>query len=239
MATRHLLYADSYPINDQISVVIPSLGEVIDNEDEYYSLITAFTSTPVDMMVQLDDAGFDFATMSDYELFLLIFNGIKSMNVGLVLRGVDFASLIPYYEENLDMIVLKDESGETVIDRNIYNRIAVTLRYINFLERNRKKPGNKEAREYMLERARKKLKYSKNRETSSYLESLIVSVVNTEQFKYDFNSVRDLSLYQFNSSVRQVMKKVEFDNRMFGVYTGNISVKDLKQEDLVWLASNK
>lgn len=239
MATRHLLYVNEYKINDSISVNIPSLGDVIDNEDEYYSLVTAFTSMPVDMMVQLEDAGFDFSKMSDYDLFLLLFNGVREMNTSLILRGVELSTLHPFYDDRLDMIVLKDESGETVIDRNIYTRISVALRYINFIEKNHRKPGNKEAKEYMLERARKKLKRLSKKEASSYLESLIVSVVNTEQFKYDFESVRGLNIYQFNASVRQVMKKVEFDNRMFGVYSGNISVKDMKQEDLVWLAETK
>ena len=87
----------------------------------------------------------------------------------------------------------------------------------------------------MIKRARDKLKRRKKIKESSQLESLIVAMVNTEQYKYDFETTRELSIYQFNESVRQVIKKVDYEHRMYGVYTGTISVKDLSQDDLNWL----
>ena len=60
-------------------------------------------------------------------------------------------------------------------------------------------------------------------------------MVNTEQYKYGYESTRDLSIYQFNESVRQIIKKVDYDNRMYGVYSGTVSAKDLSQDDLNWL----
>lgn len=38
MPTRHLLYQKDYPINDYIRVMIPTVGEVLENEDNYYSM---------------------------------------------------------------------------------------------------------------------------------------------------------------------------------------------------------
>ena len=60
-------------------------------------------------------------------------------------------------------------------------------------------------------------------------------MVNTEQYKYDFEGTRELSIYQFNESVRQIINKVDYDNRMIGVYTGNINTKELSQQDFNWL----
>ena len=65
--------------------------------------------------------------------------------------------------------------------------------------------------------------------TSDYSNTLY------EEIKYDFESVKNLSIYQFNESVKQIIRKVDYDNRMFGVYSGTISAKDLSQEDLDWL----
>ena len=64
---------------------------------------------------------------------------------------------------------------------------------------------------------------------------MIVALVNTEQFKYDFDGVRDLTIYQFNESARQIIKKIDYDNRMRGVYAGTVDIKDLSQDDLNWL----
>jgi hypothetical protein len=98
-----------------------------------------------------------------------------------------------------------------------------------------RKPANKEARDYMLEIARRKAKRAATRKEKSQLEMSIVALVNSSEFKYDFKSVRELTIYQFNESLRQVIKRVDYDKYMFGVYSGTISAKDMSKEDLNWL----
>ena len=44
-----------------------------------------------------------------------------------------------------------------------------------------------------------------------------------------------LSIYQFNESVQQIIKKVDYDNIMHGVYSGTVDVKKISQTDLNWL----
>ena len=57
--------------------------------------------------------------------------------------------------------------------------------------------------------------------------------MNTEQFKYDFEGVKNMSIYQFNESLRQVIKKNNYNNLMYGVYAGTIDTKGLSQEDMI------
>ena len=71
MATLNLLYKQEYAINEHIRIQIPTVGEVLDNEDDYYTMVTMLTAMPVDMMVQLDDIGVDFTAINEYELFLI------------------------------------------------------------------------------------------------------------------------------------------------------------------------
>lgn len=130
---------------------------------------------------------------------------------------------------------MKDEESGAVIDRVVHSQISGVLRKIHHLEKNRRKPANKEAMDYMLERARKKLKRNKNRQKESQLEPLIVAMVNAEQYKYDFEGTRELSIYQFNECVQQIVNKVDYDNRMYGVYAGTVDAKTLSQDDLNWL----
>lgn len=235
MPTQNLLYKKQYPINDSISIVIPSVGQILDNEDGYYGLVSILTATPVDLMVQLDDAGIDFTSINEYELFLLMFDGLKSQNTSLVFGDLDLSKFKMAVNEQNGNIVLLDEEHDITIDRVIHSQIAGVLRKIHHLEKNRRKPANIEAKEYMLKRARDKMKRHRNRKEASQLESLIIAMVNTEQYKYDFEGTRELSIYQFNESVRQVIKKVDYDNRMYGVYAGTVNAKDLSQDDLNWL----
>ena len=68
MSTLNLLYKKEYKINDSIKIMIPTVGEIVDNEDDYYSLITVLTAMPIDLMVPLDEAGIDYTQINDYEL---------------------------------------------------------------------------------------------------------------------------------------------------------------------------
>lgn len=235
MATINLLYKREYPINDSIKIVIPSVGEIIDNEEEYYNIVTVLTAMPIDVLVQLDDAGIDFTEISEYELFLLMSAGLKNMDTHLVFGDLDLSKFELAVNQQNGNVVLRDPENDIVIDRAIHSKIAGVLRRIHHLEKNRRKPANKEAKDYMLRRAREKMRRNRNRKQESQLEPLIIAMVNAEQYKYDFEGTRELSIYQFNESVRQIIKKVDYDNRMYGVYTGTINAKELSQDDLNWL----
>lgn len=235
MSTLNLLYKKQYEINDSIKIVIPSVGEIIDNEDNYYSIITVLTAMPIDLMVPLDDAGIDYTEINEYDLFLLMSAGLKAQDTHLVFGDLDFTKFEISVNQQNGKIVLYDAENDIVIDRATHARIAGVLRKIHHLEKNRRKPANKEAKEYMLKRAREKMRRNRNRKQESQLEPLIIAMVNAEQYKYDFEGTRELSIYQFNESVRQIIKKVDYDNRMYGIYAGTINAKELSQDDLNWL----
>lgn len=89
MATINLLYKHEYAINDKIKILIPTIGEILDKEDEYYSLVSLLTAMPIDLMAQLDDIGIDFTQINEYELFLILFEGIKSQDASLIFGDLD------------------------------------------------------------------------------------------------------------------------------------------------------
>lgn len=231
MSTHSILYKRELAVNDKIKIMIPSVGEVLENEDEYYSMVGSLTAMPVDYMWQLQDAGIDFTEISEYELFVLMFEGLKRQDTHLIFGDLDINKLI--FDEST--ISFYDTENDIRIERGIQMQIAATLRKIHHLEKNRKKPGNQEAKEYMIERARVKAMRNRRRSTDSQLESLIIALVNTEQFKYDFDSVLDMSIYQFNESVRQIIHKVDYEHRMAGIYAGTVDPKKMSQDDLNWL----
>jgi len=235
MATLNLLYKQEYAINEHIRIQIPTVGEVLDNEDDYYTMVTMLTAMPVDMMVQLDDIGVDFTAVNEYELFLILFNALKDKDTSLIFGELDLKPFRSAVNPQNNTIVLRDKETGVVIDRGIQGQIASVLRKIHNLKRNNRKPANQEAREYMLQRAREKMRRRSKRMNDSQLEELIVAMVNTEQFHYGFEGTRELSIYQFNESVRQVIKKIDYDNRMHGVYAGTVNAKELSQDDLNWL----
>lgn len=235
MPTQNFLYKKQIAINDSISIVVPTVGEIIDNEDAYYGLVSMLTAMPIDLMVQLDDAGIDFTTLNEWELFLLLFGGIKSQDTHQIFGDLDLSKFKMAVNEQNGNIILLDDEHDIRIDRAIHAQIANVLRKIHHLEKNTRKPANEEAKKFMIERARVKQRRNRNRKEDSQLETLIIAMVNTEQYKYDFESTRGLSIFQFNESVRQIINKVDYEHRMYGVYTGTINAKELSQDELNWL----
>lgn len=235
MSTQNFLYKNFYQINDKIGIVIPTVGQVIGDEDGYYGLVSALTAMPIDMMCQLDDIGVDFTTINEYDLFLMLFQGLKEQDTSLLFGDLDLTKFEMAVNNQNGNVVLFNSENDIVIYRLIHSQIASVLRKIHHIEKDRRKPANIEAKNFMLKRARDKMRLHKNRKEDSQLESLIVALVNTEQFKYNFEEAKDLSIYQFNESAHQIIKKIDYDNRMHGVYAGTISVKDLSRDDLNWL----
>ena len=235
MPSINLLYKKEYAVNDHIKIMIPTVEKVLDNEDTYYSMVSMITATPYDMMVQLDDIGIDFMALNDYQLFLLVFNSLKGQDTSLLFGDLDLSAFSMVVNPQNNAFVLRDPKTGAVIDRAIHAKICATLRTIHNLKRNHRKPANDEANKFLLQRARAKMKRHRNTSESSQLESLITAMVNTEQFPYNYEDVGQLSIYQFNESLQQVIKKIDFDNKMHGIYAGTLSAKDLGQDELNWL----
>ena len=91
----------------------------------------------------------------------------------------------------------------------------------------------------MLEKARKKLNRKKRKkQPDSQLEDLIISLVNTAEFPYDYMSVKGISIYQFYASLKQVTHKVKFDKTMIGVYAGTVAFDKLDMDERSWILTN-
>lgn len=234
-----LLYADRYQINDKIYVRIPTVGEVLENEDAYFEIVYSIVATPYDMMVQLDESGIDFTKITSFDLFCLLFGHLREMDTSLVFGDLDLTKFRTAVNNQNGNVVLRDEENDIVIDRAIHGQICACLRKLLNIPKTEKTPGNEEARVYMLEKARKKMKRKKRRKQSdSQIEDLIIALVNTAEFPYDYMSVRDISIYQFYASLKQVTHKVKFDKTMIGVYAGTVAFDKLDMDERSWILTN-
>lgn len=236
MATINLLYKNEIKINDKIIINIPTVGEVVENEDDYFGLIGMLTASPIHYMVALDEIGVDFTTINDFDLFLLLFGKIREMKTDLVFKNLDMSNFKITADAELGKMILRDDVADITIDRILHMKISDTFRKLNNIERDRRKPGNKAAQEYMLQRAREKAK-RKSRSHESQLEQQIIALVNTEQFNYRYDDVLNISIYQFMQSVRQIQKKIDYDHKMLGIYTGNVDPKKMSNDELNWLTN--
>ena len=234
-----LLYADRYDINDKVYVKIPTVGEVLADEDKYFEIVYTIIATPYDLMVQLDDNGIDFTKITSFDLFCLLFGHLKEMDTSLVFGDLDLNKFNVAINNQNGNHVLRDEENDITIDRAIHGQICACLRKLLNIPKTEKQPGNEEGRLYMLEKARKKAKRKKKKQQSeSQIEDLIVALVNTAEFPYDYESVKDLTIYQFYASLKQITHKVKFDKTMIGVYAGTVAFDKLSEDERSWIMMN-
>lgn len=233
---KSLLKCDRVQITPQLYVRIPTVGEILDDEQTYYSTLSLLIATPSSYMVQLDKIGLDFEKITDYNLFLMLFDTIKSEDLSLFFGNINTSNFKIGTNNGNGETVFYNETNNIMIDMFVYYQIAEALRKITLSEKRIIKPANEEAKRYLLEKEKKKLKRSMRDGYKPYLENLVIALVNTSEFKYNYEEIMDLSLYKFNQSFKQIQSKISFDNTMVGVYTGNIDTLKIPDKScLSWL----
>lgn len=245
MENRSLLNRKSIQITDELILRIPTVGEILDRESEYFSLISIMTSTPFQYMVQLDDLGIDYTTITDYEMFCLLFPVYAQQDTSIIFGNLDLKDIAIYHDNSTDLDVLYSPTSDIKIDELVYFNMAKTMRQVNCIKYERKKPKGENTKKYLLEKERRHLKnlerMRKHKEfEQSEFEKLIVALVNNEKFKYNYESIKTLSIYNFYQSFQQIQHEINFNNVMRGVYAGTIDTSKLQDRScLSWIKTDK
>lgn len=235
----NLLYASEIPIDEELVVRIPTVGQVLDSNGLYDNIVSTITATPRDLMVELDDLGINYSEIEEYDLFLMLFQSLKNIDTSLLFGGVDFSKYEISITDTSEVVLQNQETGN-YIDKFKYFYLCDLMCKINYIKRNNKKAANDAARSYLIEKERKKKKRAKRKkkDDENPLNGLIISLVNTAEFKYDYSSVLDLTIYQFNASLHQVIDRVNFDKLMIGVYAGTVDTSKMSPKALNWIKSD-
>lgn len=232
---KSLLNLSSVEIIPGLSVRIPTVGEILADEQHYYSLVSSLTATPFQYMVLLDDMGIDFTQITDYQLFLLLFPCFAQGDMRILFDGPDLSD-IACEQRGSGAFVLYSPKNRMLIDEPAYSRMAEAIRKINCLTRESRRPGNDEAKKFRIQLERKKQRRNAGRPYEPYLEKLVVALVNRPEFKYGYRQTNDLTIYQFNRSFEQIRTSIHFDNTMIGVYAGTVDASRLKDRScLSWI----
>ena len=235
----NLLKVNEYKVNDKISVHVPTVDEIFDFGDQkYYSTVQTLVATPFDLMVELDDIGIDYESITDYQLFVLMMESIaiNEDDTTIFFGNLNLKNFQEAVNPKNGEKVLWDKNNDIVIDQMIALEICNAIRKIHFWEAPVGRAGNAEAKRYLIERKRKTKQRLAKKPYKSFLESMIISLVNTEEFPYNYETVMGLSVYKLNASWRQIQKKKHWDQTMNGVYFGTVDKDKIDWEQISWLS---
>lgn len=243
-----LLRGDSFQVTSNVKINNPTLGEICDfSEEKYWGVISGFTATAYDYRVLLDDVGVDYVGVEDYDMFLMTAQSMKYEDTKLLIPDVDFEKLYKIDHPETGEIALGvpifNDAGKIVnfkpiIDRYVYYEIADYIRNCHGYERNWLVPGNKMARKILIDDERERLKNEPRKPFKSILEPLVSSLCNIEGFKYNYETVWDLSIYAFLDALHRV-EKIRTSNHTYarlnsGFFDMSKANKAQLNKDLNW-----
>jgi len=240
--TLQLLRGESIQITPQIIMNHPTLQEIIDyGEENYNNAINLFCMKPYDLMVELDDLGIDFRTLSDFDLFVqLLGTPIYKDAIKFWIGQCEFKA---YTNTENGELVLFDEMLDLKIDRYIYGNMAEYVRQLHFISDKREfNVENDIAVQFLIEEERGKRKRQSKKpkkEFESQLSNTISFFCWNNNSGYSLRNVWDLKVYQFYDGIQRLHKTDHYKNTMLGVYTGNVDGSKIDMESINWAGKIK
>lgn len=238
------LYRGSeFLLTNGIIIKSPTLGEICDyGEKDYRSMIAIFTATTIDRCAQLDDMGIDYTKITNFEMFMMFIglltpdgNG-DSISTRIIFGNLDF-SKFRVVRSGGELCLINCDG--VVIDKDIYEAMASYIRKMHGLpEPLYKTVKNDFAKRQLIIDARNDADFQRKMtalkgEHSQY-QPLISALVNHPNFKYNWHTVWDISIYAFFDSLKRISIIDNASHLYQGLYSGCIEYNKIKK-DLDWL----
>lgn len=226
----NLLLGDDIRLTDNITVHQPKLDEIRHCEKEYLSTVSTLTTVPFDIPYQLKKINVDFTLISEWELFILLTRSITNKDTNLLFGDeIDFSKMKAIKSNG--SIILSD--GKIEIDESIYKQLASLLRKMHGFKKNHySKVYNDFAKQQLIEEEKRDLERAKKlavyRSGKSAYSNIISTLVNKEGFKYNWQTVKELTIYQLISSYQRIQVIDNAEHLYTGLYSGCIKFETAK-----------
>lgn len=231
-----LLLGDDIKLGSYITMKQPRIGDIVAyGEQEYWGFISTLCSTSYDLMLDLYEAGIDYEEVSDYDLFLMLYKGIDPGLSSIFFGGIDFTTLLTARNNQNDEIVLLDPvKHDVVIDKVIHQEMTDILREMHGMTRNFKVAGNAFTKKFYIQDAKmQREKDEKNpKPFKSTLVNQISTLVNSPEFKYNHETVKNLTVYQLTDSMLRIQAIRRSNQTIQGLYAGRLDGSKINDKDL-------
>lgn len=235
-----LLCGEPIPICDGIIIHQPSLREIKDyGEAAFFSTFWTLCSSPLDIPSTLDDLGIDFTEITDWELFRGMIVGYTPEQTGIIFGDIDFTQFMllnRLNEDGSNEDVLCNPDG-VIIDESIYKKMISYVGAMIGFQHSGKRPRSNAAKKALILDDKKKRENNKDKPFESVLFDGMITLVNTEECKYNYSTILDITLYQYMKSYTQIQGKKAACALMQGSYSGFVDTSQIDKLDLQWIYS--
>lgn len=249
-----LLRGKPIKISDLLIIKQPTIDEVTDfGESNFMNVFWLMCSSAWDMPSVFADQGINFMSVSDWEFFLQTVHNLTQKDTELILGELDFSKLQPVMkteEDGTQKIILVNlqeytynnidyPPGRFIIDENIYTELIAYIReMIGFVHKGRK-AGNAATAKILIMDDRRSREKSDGKPYESMYHNGIISLVNTEEFPYTYETAFSLTIYQFTKSLIQIQGKKQACALLQGSMSGFVDTSGISSESFQWMYSKE
>jgi hypothetical protein len=225
---------EPYVINDKISVLQPNIRDVLKfGERQYFSIVSTLCSTSSNMKSQLADAGIDWETIEDFQMFQMLAPSLTKEQTYLVLGDIDLSKFKLIEDKEIGEPVLFDAEHHIRIDRLVYMRIVEYLRKVHGLTRAHDRTKSRFVHDMAIEMEREEAEINAKKPYKSFLWPLISSIKARQGYTKQY--VLDMQVYELVHEANRLQIIVQSDALLQGSYSGMMDTKKINKELFNWM----
>ena len=242
--------------SDLLTLYQPTLSQIEEaGEQQFLNSLWMMCSCAWDMPSAFADMGVDFMTVSDWQFFYQTVRSFSLDTTRLVFGDLDFSKLMPLnYKENEDdtepRVVLANiepmtigektyQPAQYILTEQMYKQMIPYVReMIGFTHKGRK-AKNRATAQILIMDDRKQRARHKDEPYESMFHNGIITLVNTEEFPYTYETVFDLTIYQFTKSLIQIQGKKQACAMLQGSMSGFVDTSKIPSSNFQWTYSDE
>lgn len=220
-----------------ITVYEPSIGDIVKlGQDRFFATLNIFVTNPTANRLVLWEAGIDWNSVSDFQLFCTLYKNIDPEVSTLLFKDVDwegfqlYSKRLPDSEKEEVVLVNMDQNIE--INETVYEYIHQYLQKGFNMKPEVELTDDKLLKEWWIRKdtiaLQQKLKKKKKEDYT--LKSMISACINHPGFKYKRNELREVGVFEFYDSVQRLQIYEQATACMKGLYSGFVDGSKIKPE---------
>lgn len=246
-----LLRGKPIVISDLLTLYQPTLGDIEEfGESKFMNIFWLMCSSAWDMPSVYADMGIDFMSVTDWQFFIQTVQHLTAEDTHLILGDLDFSklSLMSYKDNENDTepkIVFSNTAPITIngvsyqpvqyiFTEELYHSMIAYIREMIGFSHKGRKAGNSATAKILIMDDRKNRSKQKEGDYESMFHNGIISLVNTEEFPYNYDTVYNLTIYQYTKSLIQIQGKKQACALLQGSMSGFVDTSKIPSDRFQW-----
>lgn len=227
------LVIDEDGVIGTVTVKAPTIGDILQiGESRFYSNLSILVGNTTQFRLMLWEAGIDWCTISDFQMFAIMYKQLEPDVVSLLFDNIDFQNFEVYERPKEDGSMetyLYDATTDTEITEIVYQYFHQYLQNVFNMKPEREVTRQRMLKEAWIRKDKVELKQkTKKGENSSFsFVPMISTYINHPGTKHTLQELRDISVSEFFDSLKRIQVYEHATAVLKGMYSGFVNSKDI------------